>query len=98
MQFDKIITISNFHEVGTYQYTFSITEKGIELHSIDLFKKRSSIGKIYDKENMYHHEYKKGVYNFGTNEWEKPVVPLHILEQCECYRIGLAVKSLSTTK
>jgi hypothetical protein len=97
MQFNKIITLSDFMEIGTYQYTFDITEKGIELHSISRFKKRSSSGKMYDRESIYHHEHKQGVYNYETHEWDKPVVPLHILEQCECYRIGLAVKSLSIT-
>lgn len=97
MQFNKVITISDFTETGTYQYTFDISEKGIELHSIDVFKKRSSGGKMYDNENIYHHEYKQGVYDFETNGWGQPVVPIHILEQAECCRIGLAVKQISLT-
>ena len=95
MEFQSIITLSHFTEVGTYQYTFSVNEKGIELHSIDLFKKRSSNGKTYENENIYHYEYKKGVYNHETHEWKKPNVPLHILEQAECFRIGFGVKNLS---
>lgn len=97
MQFNKVITISDFKTDRTNQYTFSISENGIELRSIDVFKKNTSGGKMYINENIYHEQYKQGVYNFETNEWERPVVPVHILEQAECYRIGLAVKSLSLT-
>ena len=52
MQFNKVITISDFKTDRTNQYTFSISENGIELRSIDVFKKNTSGGKMYINENI----------------------------------------------
>ncbi len=88
----EIVSFAHIDENSNlFTYYFTLENMNIELHSIDLYKKNSKNGKTYKHEEIYHNKYKPNVYNYDTNEFEEPKIPLDVYNAMKNYKAGYLI-------
>ena len=92
----KMVSFTNYDENNNLTiYWVSIENAKPQLHSIEKFVRNSKNGKTYAKKYVYHFEYKKGLYNFETDEFEQPQIPSDIETHINNYLKGFIVNAIN---
>ena len=92
----KIVSFSHI-DINTMDlliYYFSFKNGEIKLNSIDRYSKNGKSGNTYKKEEIFHFEYKKKIFNHKTCEFEEPEIPVVILEDASIFLKGYLVNKI----